>query len=158
MPKVDSSARTSFLPWFRWWADVLDARFRIPGTNIRFGIDPILSLIPGIGDIASPAFTAALLAQGFYQRIPKIVIVRMLGNALLDAAIGAIPVAGQVGDVFWRANLRNLALLERHADPTHPPQGGDYVFLLAAIGVFGAIAAVAVFVAIWLVIVIWRAF
>ncbi len=157
MSRSEPQDRTRWLPWLRWWADLLDSRFQIPGTRIRFGIDPILSLIPGAGDLASPVFTAALLAQAFYQRIPRVVILRMLVNALVDAAIGVVPIAGQVGDIFWRANVRNLALLERHADPTRPPDRGDLLFLLGVLAVFGAVAAIPVFLAIWLAVWLWRA-
>jgi len=152
-----ASSRTRLLPWLRWWAELLDSRFQIPGTNIRFGLDPLLSLIPGAGDLASPVYTAVLLAQAFYQGIPRVVVARMLLNALIDAAIGAIPLAGQLGDIFWRANLRNLELLERHANPSRPPVQGDYVFLVVVIAAFGAIAAIIALVAIWLFIVVWRA-
>lgn len=143
--------------WLRRWASLLDSRFRVPGTNIRFGLDPILSLIPGLGDLASPIFTAALLAQVFRQRVPKIVIMRMLLNALIDAAIGAIPIAGQLGDIFFRANVRNLALLERHADPSRPPERGDYVFVLGVLVAFGFVVAIPVIVAIWLAGRFWQA-
>jgi hypothetical protein len=143
--------------WLRRWATLLDSRFRIPGTNIRFGLDPILSLVPGLGDLASPVFTAALLAQVFRQRVPRIVVVRMLLNALIDAAIGAIPIAGQLGDIFFRANVRNLALLERHADPTRPPDRGDYVFVMAVLVAFGFVVAIPVIVAIWLASLFWQA-
>ena len=114
-PSSGSSAPP--LPWLRFWADLLDSRFRIPGTDIRFGIDPILSLIPGFGDLASPIFTVVLLVQGLRQHVPRVVMVRMVVNALIDALIGAVPVAGNIGDIFWRANNLNLALLERHAQP-----------------------------------------
>ena len=120
-------------------AVLLDSRFRIPGTDIRFGLDPILSLIPGLGDLASPVYTALLLAQGLRQGVPRIVMLRMVGNALLDAIIGAIPIAGNVGDIFFRANNANLALLERHRHPGRPPERGDYVFvgvLSLLLGVF----------------------
>lgn len=143
--------------WLRRWASLLDSRFRVPGTNIRFGLDPILSLIPGLGDLASPVFTAALLAQVFRQRVPKVVVMRMLLNALIDAAIGAIPVAGQLGDIFFRANVRNLALLERHADPSRPPERGDYVFVLGVLVAFGFVVAIPVIVAIWLAARFWQA-
>jgi hypothetical protein len=145
------------LPWLRWWAELLDSRFQVPGTRIRFGIDPILSLIPGAGELASPIYTAVLLAQAFYQGIPRVVVARMLINALIDAAIGALPLVGQVADVFWRANLRNLALLERHADPSRPPERGDYAFLVVAIAVFGALAAILALAAIWLFLLVLRA-
>src|SRR6188474_1910312 len=70
------------LGWLRTWAVMLDTRFRIPGTQIRFGIDPLLALIPGIGDLASPVFATLLIVQGLHQRVPKVILVRMLGNAL----------------------------------------------------------------------------
>jgi hypothetical protein len=129
----------------------------VPGTNVRFGIDPLLSLLPGLGDLASPVFTAALLAQVLRQRVPRIVVLRMLANALVDAVLGAIPIAGTVGDVFFRANQRNLALLERHADPTARPDRSDYAFVLAMAAAFGLALALPVLLAIWLAIILWRA-
>jgi hypothetical protein len=140
----------------RNWADLLDSRFVIPGTSIRFGIDPILSLIPGLGDLASPVFTMLLIGHGVQQRVPRIVIVRMLLNALLDALIGAIPIIGNVGDIFFRANRINLALLERHARPGLPPSRGDYAFVMVVALVFGAVIAIPVVVAVWLTLVTWR--
>jgi hypothetical protein len=138
------------LDWLRWWAGLLDSRFRIPGTRIRFGIDPILSLIPGLGDLSSPIFTTVLIAQGLQQRVPKVIMLRMVGNALLDALIGSVPLAGQVGDVFWRANTANLALLERHARPGRPATRGDYVFVFGIAAVFGVLALVPVLLALWM--------
>lgn len=148
--------RQPLLPWLQWWARLLDSRFRIPGTDIRFGIDPVLSLIPGLGDLASPAFTVALLGQALYQRVPRIIMLRMLGNALLDAAIGAIPVAGTVGDIFWRANAANLALVERYAQPGRRPSRGDYVFVFGVTLVFALLVAIPVFLAVWIVAVLWQ--
>lgn len=145
------------LVWFRWWANLLDSRFRIPGTRIRFGLDPILSLIPGLGDLASPAFTVGLLAQGVYQGLPKMVILRMVANALMDAMIGAVPVAGTIGDIFWKANTENLALLERHARPgLTTPSRGDKVFLFAIAASFGLLAIVPVAIALWLAVELWQ--
>lgn len=144
----------SFLPYLRAWAELLDNRFRIPGTGIRFGLDPILSVVPGLGDLASPVFAVALILQGVQQRVPKVVLLRMAGNALLDALVGAVPVAGTVADVFWRANVRNLALLERHARPGTPPTRADYAFAWGLAIVFGLLVAVPVFVAFWLTVLV----
>jgi hypothetical protein len=138
------------LAWLRRWAVLLDARFRVPGTQIRFGIDPLLSLIPGLGDLASPIFATLLLAQGLHQRVPKVVLLRMLGNALVDAAIGIVPLAGTVADVFWRANMKNLALLERYARPGVRPERSDYFFVFAIVAVFGMVVLIPVVLAIWL--------
>lgn len=144
------------ISWLRWWASLLDSRFRIPGTNIRFGIDPVLSLIPGVGDLASPVFAVAVLLQGVRQRVPRVVLLRMLGNALIDAFIGAVPIAGTVGDIFWRANLRNLALLERHARRGVAPSRADYVFVWTAAAIFGMLIAIPFFLAIYLFAELWR--
>lgn len=143
------------LAWLRWWATLLDSRFRIPGTTIRFGVDPLLALIPGLGDLASPAFTVALLVQGLYQRVPRIIMLRMMANALLDALIGIVPLVGPVGDLFWRANTMNLALLEQHAHAGRAPSRGDYVFVFALAALFGILALVPVVLGFWLISVFW---
>lgn len=134
----------------RWIADLLDSRFRVPGTEIRFGLDPILSLVPGLGDLASPLFALALIVQGLRQQVPKIVLTRMMLNALLDAIIGAVPIAGTIGDVFFRANLMNLALLERHAQAGRPPASGDYAFVFGMAAVCGLLVAIPVGLGFWL--------
>jgi hypothetical protein len=154
--KLGSARPDVVLPWLRWWADLLDSRFRVPGTRVRFGIDPLLSLIPGLGDMASPVFATALLAVGIQQHVPKVVLLRMVANALFDALIGAVPLAGTVGDIFWRANTANLALLERHARPGLPPTRSDYVFVFAIAGLFGLLVLVPVVMALWLTAALWQ--
>lgn len=144
------------LPWLRFWADLLDSRFRIPGTDIRFGIDPILSLIPGFGDLASPIFTVVLLVQGVRLHVPRVVMIRMVVNAVIDALIGMVPVAGNIGDIFWRANNLNLALLERHAQPGRPPSAGDYAFVWVIVLMLAVILAVPMLIALWLATVMWQ--
>ena len=111
------------LRWLRWWADLLDSRFRIPGTHdpVRDRSAAVAHSWPGRSG-ESGVRRACCIAQGLHQRVPHVVLVRMVVNALLDACIGAIPIAGTVGDIFWRANTRNLALLERHARPGLAPR------------------------------------
>lgn len=133
----------------RWMAALLDSRFRVPGTSIRFGLDPILSLVPGLGDLTSPVFALALIVQGLRQRVPKVVLTRMMLNALIDAVIGAVPIAGTIGDVFFRANLMNLQLLERHAHPGRLPERGDYVFVFVVAAVCGLLVAIPVALGVW---------
>ena len=140
------------LQYLRWWSELLDSRFRIPGTSVRFGIDPLLSLIPGLGDVSTPVFTVMLLVQGVRQGVPKVVLARMVGNAALDAIVGAVPVVGDVGDLFWRANLRNLALIERHTHRGVAPTRGDYVFVWIAAAVLGLLVAVPVAIGVWLMV------
>jgi len=144
------------MPLLRRWADLLDSKFRIPGTNIRFGLDPILSLIPGLGEIVTPVFALALLAHGVAVGVPRIVLVRMLLNALVDAALGAVPIAGNVADLFWRANVANLRLLERSAQPGHRATRGDYAFVFAIAGTFGAFVFLVVGLAVWIGLSFWN--
>ena len=143
--------------WLRWWANLLDSKFRIPGTSIRFGLDPIFALVPGLGDLSSPVFAVALLVQGLHQRVPKVILLRMVLNALLDAFIGAVPLAGPVADIFFRANTRNLALLERHSQRGIPPRRSDYVFVFGIAALFGMLALIPVVIAVWLAAAFWTA-
>ena len=96
----------------RW----LDSRFRIPGTNIRFGLDGLIGLIPGIGDSVTAAISLVLLREGIKKGIPARTLARMAFNLGLDWGIGAIPLVGDVYDFFWKSNTRNLRLLRRHLE------------------------------------------
>lgn len=118
------------LELLRQWARIFDSQFRIPGTEIRFGIDPLLGLVPGIGDLASPILSMFMIWHGVKLRVPKIVIARMMLNALIDAGVGAIPVVGDLFDFGWKATAWNLALLERHAMPGRGATRSDYVFVI----------------------------
>ena len=133
----------------RRWAVLLDSAFGIPGTRIRFGLDAIIGLIPGVGDISTPAFAGLLLLQAVRMRLPIVVQARMVLNAALDMLLGLVPILGDVADVGWKANLRNLALLERHARPGVPPARGDYVFVWICLAFLALIAITPVVVIIW---------
>jgi hypothetical protein len=127
------------LDLLRRWARLFDSAFRIPGTDFRFGLDPIIGLIPGIGDLASPAFALLIIWHAAKLRVPKVVIIRMMINALLDAVGGAIPVIGDAFDFAWKANEWNLALLERHAMPGQRASSADWLFVsVCAVVVIGA--------------------
>jgi hypothetical protein len=144
----ESDART--LAALRKWSVLLDSAFRVPGTKLTFGLDPILGLVPGLGDLTTPFFAALLLLQAVRLRIPRVVQLRMLMNAAIDLAVGAIPLAGDLFDFGWKANVRNLALLERYAHPGATASRGDWVFVLVVIGVLAAIAVIPLLVAVWL--------
>lgn len=134
----------------RRWAVLLDSLFRVPGTSIRFGLDPIVGLIPGLGDLASPLYTALILVEGYRRRVPGVVQGRMVLNAAIDMAMGLVPLLGDVGDVAWKANLRNMALLERHARPGVAPTRSDYVFVVLCLAVLAGIAVIPLLLVIWL--------
>ncbi len=134
----------------RRWAVLLDSAFRVPGTNIRFGLDAIIGIVPGLGDLVAPVYTVILLGTALKMRVPAVVVARMVLNAGIDMVLGLVPIAGDVGDVFWKADLRNVALLERHARPGVPPTRADYWFVLGCIGLVVAIALVPFLILIWL--------
>lgn len=95
-------------------ARIMDSAFRLPGTRFRFGLDPIIGLIPGLGDAVGAGFGLYLLVLAFRAGAPRIVLVRMSANIGADLLLGAVPLLGDLLDAGYRANLRNLRLLERH--------------------------------------------
>jgi hypothetical protein len=97
-------------------AQLLDSAFVLPGTNVRFGLDAVIGLVPGIGDAISAALSAYLVYEARQLGAPRHLIARMAGNVMLDAAIGAVPLLGDAADVLFRANQRNVALLRRHLE------------------------------------------
>jgi len=103
-------------------ARLLDSRWRVPGTGVRFGADAVLNLLPGVGLLAAKGASAYLIWEARRLGVPFGTLLRMVGNVALDAVISAVPLAGWVGDVFWRANLRNVALLREHLERRGPPQ------------------------------------
>ena len=104
-------------------ARILDSRWRVPGTGIRFGADAALNLLPGVGLVAAKGVSAYLIWEARRLGVPTGTLLRMVGNVGLDALISAVPLAGWVGDVFYRANLRNMALLRQHLDQRGCPPG-----------------------------------
>ena len=101
-------------------ARFLDSAVRVPGTNVRFGADALLNLIPGVGTLTSKGMSAYLIWEARRLGVPKSTLLRMMGNVGVDFVISAIPLVGWVGDVFYRSNLRNMDLLREHLDKAHP--------------------------------------
>ena len=95
-------------------ARLLDSKWRVPGTGIFFGADALLSLVPGIGPAASTVVSAYIIWEARKLGVSTGTLLRMMGNVGFDTLISSVPLAGSVGDVFFRANLRNMALLRRH--------------------------------------------
>ena len=97
-------------------AFLLDSAWRVPGTGVRFGADALLGLVPGVGNLATTVLSAYLIHEAWRLGLPRAALLRMIGNVALDGAVGAVPVLGNVVDLFWRANRRNMAILARHLD------------------------------------------
>jgi len=123
-------------------ATLLDDMFRIPGTQIRFGLDAVIGWVPGIGD-AMAGFASFLIVFAAWRRGAQVVtLVRMIANVLLETTVGAIPLAGDVFHIFWKANRRNYLLLIREKQQPGSNTRRDWMFL--AIILFTVIAVVAV--------------
>ena len=102
------------LKWLDNVSDFLDSRYRIPGTNIRFGADFLVGLIPVAGDVITFGLSGLLVIVMVRKGASGMVVIKMMGNILLDVLFGAIPVLGDLFDLSYRANRRNLHLLEEH--------------------------------------------
>ena len=126
-PLARAPAGLSIPEWARRLTFLLDSAIRIPGTELRIGLDPILgALLPELGDALSAVLSLTLLGVAYRQRVPRLVLGRMLINIAIDAIFGAIPVIGDAFDFAFKANEKNLALIERHrGDPTLPATWGD---------------------------------
>ena len=141
----------------RFLAEWLDQRFTIPGTSIKIGLDPILGLIPGIGDaIANLAGSAILLIAAQYQ-VPKIVLLRMGSNVALNAIIGAIPVFGDVFSIWFRSNAKNARLLERYVSAEEQASTfGNWIFVIAVIGGIILLSIGILIATAWLILQLWN--
>jgi hypothetical protein len=115
----------------RRYAELLDDGIRIPGTRFRIGLDPILGLVPGLGDMVGAALSVAIIWEAARRGVPTITLVRMAMNVVIDTGLGSVPVAGDVFDFLWKANRSNIALLERSSGlPSSRPSSGVGLFTL----------------------------
>lgn len=136
------------LRWVVRIARLMDSQFRLPGTRFRFGLDPLLGLVPIVGDLSTTAVSVALLLTMMRHGASGAVAVRMALNILIDTVVGAVPVLGNVFDFAFKSNERNVALLRRHyAEGRHPGSGKGLVALLllgflvvAGLVVWGSVA------------------
>jgi hypothetical protein len=131
---------------------LLDSAFRVPGTNIRFGWDAIVGLVPWAGDAVTALVACVFIAHAFRMRLPRIVQLRILINIAIDVLLGLVPFAGDVADVFWKANARNMALLERHAAHPQPARASDWLFVLGIAAAVAVLVAAPFFVVYWIVV------
>lgn len=103
----------------RWLAELFDDRFRLPGTNKRFGLDGLLGLAPGIGDAATAVVSLYLAAESWRLGLPITTMLRMGINVLVDMIVGALPLLGDLFDFAWRANKKNVRLVLDHVEREH---------------------------------------
>ena len=138
-----NSGTSTLRRWAERLVSLLDDRFRIPGTDIRFGLDPIIGILfPGIGDAVSGTGSLGLLLLAFRRGVPRVVLWRMVLNIAVDAVFGSLPIVGDIFDVAFKANRRNLELLRANETPGAKASAGDY--LVVALGFGVAVVSIAV--------------
>lgn len=131
------------LRWVEHVARLMDSQFRLPGTRFRFGLDPLLGLVPVVGDLASTAVSVALLLTMLRHGASGTVVVRMVLNILIDTVLGGIPLIGNVFDFAYKSNERNVALLRRHYAEGRHTGSGKVLIALVLVVVLAVVGLVA---------------
>jgi hypothetical protein len=130
MQKITNSK----LKWVERVSYLMDEKFRLPGTKFRFGLDPLINLIPVVGDLSGFAVSSMLVLAMAKHGVSRKVLIMMCLNIVLDSTIGAIPIIGQVFDFTFKSNTRNIKLLKEHYDEgKHQGSGKDVIFWVIAI-------------------------
>lgn len=147
-----STKQISKVRKLRRLSQLLDSAISIPGTKISFGLDPILGLLPGGGDTVTGGISAYIVIEAAKMGISRDILWKMVGNILIDSFSGTIPVVGDLFDVGWKANIKNMELLEKHLDITESSKKNTlFIFgliLLLTIIVLG-FAAITFFSVTW---------
>ena len=127
-------------------ARLLDSAVQLPGTRFRFGLDPLIGLVPGIGDAIGAIFSTMIVFQAARLGAPKATLVRMMANVAVDTLVGEIPLLGDLFDFGWKSNTRNIALLEQHLDrPVAAKVASRRVLFLLGLGLLLLFAGVIAF-------------
>jgi len=155
---ISSRARKSSPADMRWvntLTELLDNKFRIPGTNIRFGADFLMGLVPGAGDLLSMGFSGVLISTMAKNGASGRLVARMLLNVILDTIVGSVPILGNVFDLFYKANHRNLKLMNEHyQEGKHT--GSVWPVMLFVFAVMVALFLVSAFAIVFLFKTIWN--
>src|SRR5256886_4718439 len=134
LPPEDRHRRLAAEPIFKWVALIMDRLIRIPGVKKRLGLNPILDLVPGFGDVAAALISVSVLVYGIRRGIPKILLGRMALNVLINEIIGIIPIVGSIFAFWFTANTRNYELIREHLDIPRRSTKGDKIFVGAILG------------------------
>ncbi|MBA2252432.1 MAG: DUF4112 domain-containing protein [Nitrospirales bacterium] len=149
-------SRQDYISFARLLAQVLDRSVRVPGTDIRIGLDPIIGLIPGFGDAVASLAGSMILFLAAQLHVPKIVLVRMSVNIALNGAIGSIPLLGDVFSVWFQSNVKNVELLERHVEEERTSTLADWAFVIGLLlGIVGVCVGM-LFAIAWGFKVVWQ--
>lgn len=138
-------------------AKALDTTIRIPGTSWFIGLDPLLGLIPGIGDVLANLIGTIILGLATRLRLPRIVLARMSLNLLINGMVGAVPILGDLFSVWFRSHTRNAALLREAAMKPDRETHADWFYVVGIIGATAALLIATIAFVVWLVIKLWKA-
>jgi hypothetical protein len=141
----------------RKFAFYMDEAFTIPGTNFKVGIDALLGLIPGVGDVIGAMLSTWIVIGALRHRVPARIILRMITNIGIDLIFGAVPVAGDVFDFMYEENVKNMRLLEKHRDRHRPPRSTAAIAFVAACVVLLVLGMAVVTIAAAVALIIWLA-
>lgn len=130
LPPEEKGKRKALEPLFKWIAFIMDEVIRVPGTQFRFGLDPLIGLIPGIGDTSSALVSGFALIQAVRLGVPKVLVMRMAMNILLNELIGVIPGLGDAFSFWFKSNARNYEIIKHHRLGTTPPKATDWLFVI----------------------------
>ena len=142
LPPEETQKRAQLEPLFKWLAFIMDEVLRIPGTKFRFGLDPLLGLVPGIGDTSSAIISAIALLQAARRGLPRIVLARMSLNILINELVGIIPGIGDAFSFWFKSNVRNYQLLRTHATSPRRSKKSDWVFVVGILCVLFVIVCI----------------
>jgi len=128
---------------------LLDEAFVLPGTGIRFGLDGIIGLVPGLGDVLGGLFSLVIPLAAWIRGVPYVTLVRMAANLGIGVLVGSIPLFGDIFDIAWKANRRNYRLLMRHLGEPRRHTWRDWVFLLLLAAGLALIFAMPIALVVW---------
>ena len=129
LPPEEKERRASLEPLFKWLALIMDDFLRVPRTKFRFGLDPLIGLLPGLGDTASAIVSALALVQAARRGIPRILLARMINEL-----VGIVPGLGDAFSFWFKSNVRNYELVRRYTAAPDQSRRGDWIFLIAVLG------------------------
>ena len=138
-------------------AKILDTTVKIPGTRIYLGLDPLLGLIPGIGDMLANLIGTVILVLAARLQVPQIVVARMSLNLLINGTIGAIPILGDLFSIWFRSHARNAELLRRAATQPHRETQQARLYVAGIIGGTVVLLLLAIAAVLWIVVKLWAA-
>jgi uncharacterized protein DUF4112 len=150
LPPEEKRRRQEIEPLFRWLALIMDNFLRLPGTKFRFGLDPLLGLIPGVGDTGSSVISAMALIAAARRGLPKILLARMSLNILINEIVGIVPVVGDAFSFWFKSNARNYELLKRHTAAPRNSTTSDWIFVGLVLGALLVILLLSLAVSFWL--------